>query len=62
VHLAKRKAKVWALDANESMLAYAQDKAAAAGVEVATIHGDMSDFEVQASKCGAAAAAAAMLY
>lgn len=49
VQLAKRKAKVWALDANESMLAYARDKAAAAGVAVTTIHGDMSDFEVQVS-------------
>jgi ubiquinone/menaquinone biosynthesis C-methylase UbiE len=51
VQLAKRKAKVWALDANESMLAYARDKAAAAGVEVTTIHGDMSDFEVKVSSC-----------
>ncbi|WIA32247.1 hypothetical protein OEZ86_003094 [Tetradesmus obliquus] len=47
VQLAKRKAKVWALDANEAMLAYARDKAAAAGVEVTAMDGDMSDFEVQ---------------
>jgi ubiquinone/menaquinone biosynthesis C-methylase UbiE len=51
VQLAKRKAKVWALDANESMLAYARDKAAAASVEVTTIHGDMSNFEVKVSSC-----------
>jgi hypothetical protein len=59
VQLAKRKAKVWALDANETMLAYACDKAAAAGVTVTTLHGDMSDFEVQVSICGVGCSEAA---
>lgn len=50
MQLAKRKVKAWALDANEQMLAYAADKAAAAGTSLTIVQGDMMAFDIQVSE------------
>jgi hypothetical protein len=47
VQLAKRKVKTWVLDRNANMLQFAQQKAAAAGVALTAMQGDMTSFEVQ---------------